>query len=249
MSILIVDSAGGSDLNTRAIFEEYGYQQLRLVKSATEMRKLLQNPQALADVRLVIINGDMADADGFELCREIRGNEWGKHLYIMVLISSHENRIAIDKARHSGASDFAVKPYDGKLFKQHLALFSARHSVLLIEDDPLARQMVEKIFSKDPLEIIVIDDGLKAYNLINATVPPALVLLDIGLPGINGLNVLKHIRSRQDWKKCPVIMFTGSAEAGDVKTALTMGANDYIVKPLRPDDFRKRTGRYLHFGV
>lgn len=245
MSVLIVDSSSGSDLNTRAIFEEYGYRQIRFVKSANAMRELLKQEGELAGIRLVIINSELAGADGFELCREIRTTDWGKEIYIMMLISSIENKVAIDKSKHSGANDFAIKPFDSEQFKQHLTVFSVKHTVLLVEDDPLARQMVSKIFSRYPVEVMVMDDGVKAYNLINSMMPPALVLLDIGLPNMNGLSLLKHIRSRQSWKKLPVIMFTSSTDASDVKASLTMGASDYIVKPFKVDDFIKRISKYF----
>ena len=245
MSVLIVDSASGSDLNTRTIFEEYGYRQIRFMKSANAMLELLKQEGELTDIRLVIINSELAGADGFELCREIRATDWGKKIYIMMLISSIENKVAIDKSKHSGANDFAIKPFDSEHFKKHLAVFSVKNTVLLVEDDPLARQMVGKIFSRYPVEVMVMDDGLKAYNLINSMMPPALVLLDIGLPNMNGLSLLKHIRSRQGWKKLPVIMFTSSTDASDVKASLTMGASDYIVKPFKFDDFTKRISKYF----
>ncbi len=245
MSVLIVDSISGSDLNTLTVFEEYGYSKIRFLKSANEMRDLLQKPDELKEIRLLIINSELAGADGFELCREIRTTDWGKKIYIIMLISSIGNRIAIDKSKHSGANDFAVKPFDGDQFRQHLASFSVKHTVLLVEDDPVARQLVTKIFSRYPVEVMVSDDGLKAYNLINSMLPPALVLLDIGLPNMNGLSLLKHIRSRQGWKKLPVIMLTSSTDASDVKTSLATGANDYIVKPFDIDNFVKRMSKYF----
>lgn len=245
MSVLIVDSASGSELNTMAVFEEYGFHQVRFVKSSNEMRKLLPKETELADIRLVIVNSEMEGADGFELCREIRTTDWGKKTYIMMLISSVENKVAIDKSKHSGANDFAIKPFDSEQFKKHLAIFSVKNTVLLVEDDPLIRQMVSKIFSSYPVEVMVADDGLKAYNLINSMMPPALVLLDIGLPNMNGISLLNHIRNRQGWKKIPVIMLTSSTDVGDVKASLKMGASDYIVKPFKVDDFTKRVSKHF----
>ena len=245
MSVLIVDSASGSDLNTKTVFEEYGYRQIRFVKSANAMRELLRQEDELTDICLVIINSELAGADGFELCRDIRATNWGKKIYIMMLISSTENKVAIDKTKHSGANDFAVKPFDSDHFKHHLAVYSIKNTILLVEDDPLAQQMVGKIFSSYPVELMVMDDGLKAYNLINSMMPPALVLMDIGLPNMNGLSLLKHIRSHQGWKKIPVIMFTSSTDASDVKASLKMGASDYIVKPFKVDDFTKRISKYF----
>jgi len=216
-----------------------------VVKTAAQARKILNTKDSIT---LVIINSELDDENGFMLCREIRKTEKTCDAYIIILISSDKNQTAIEKASHSGANSFAVKPYDTDVFFRYMVQYTQLKTVLLVEDDPLIRQMVCAMLIKHEVEIIEIDDGIEAHNLINSISPVRLVLLDIGLPGMNGVKLVSGIRSKPDWKKTPVVMLTSSTEPADVKGALSSGANDYIVKPFKTDDFDERMARYLRSG-
>ena len=117
--------------------------------------------------------------------------------------------------------------------------------VLIIEDDPVIRMLVKKILSKSHVEIIEVDDGIKAHNLLNKMLPPRLVLMDIGLPNKSGIQLVEKIRSKASWRKTNVVMLTASSDASDVKKCLTAGADDYLTKPIDPKSFKERINRYL----
>ncbi|MCW9013206.1 MAG: response regulator [Gammaproteobacteria bacterium] len=248
MSILIIDSKPGSEMQVRSAFGEQGFDRIDIIKTAEQALAFIaekDNASGVDEVNLIVIDGELDDGDGFELCRRIRQTKSGDRAYIIMLVSSIENKSAIEKARHSGASDFAVKPYDGMEFIKHLMLFAHKKAVFLVEDDPVVRQLVMSLLYKKQVELIVADDGLRAYNLINSMVPPKLVLLDIGLPGMNGVKLVSHIRSKKIWQRTPVLMLTASTDAADVKGSLSAGANDYIVKPFKVADFVKRIDNYF----
>ncbi len=248
MSILIIDSEPGSEIRLKGFFEEYGFGRVDIIKSAEKAREFVKDKEdasGIDDVSLIVINSELKDGDGFELCREINKSRLGERAYFIILVSSAENQLAINKAKHSQADNFAVKPYESTGFIKPLMLFAHKKVVLLVEDDPVTRQLVMSILYKKHVELIVVTDGLKAYNLINSMTPPKMVLLDIGLPGMSGLNLISHIREKQLWKNTPVLMLTGSTDSDDVKISLTSGANDYIVKPFQIDDFIARTDKYF----
>jgi DNA-binding response OmpR family regulator len=248
MSILIVDSSPGSMPRVKAVFEEYGLTQIHWLKTAAEARSFVESradATGLEQLTLIIIDNKLDDGDGLELCRQIRNLPAVINAWVMVLVSSAENKTAIETARHSGANDFGVKPYESPEFLKHLMLYANRKTVLLVEDDPVIRQMVAALLYKKHLELIISDDGMKASNLINSIAPPRLVMLDIGLPGMNGVKLAERIRSKNLWRKTPVVMITGSKESSDVKGALAAGANDYIVKPFQIADFQKRIDKFL----
>lgn len=243
--ILIVDSEKKADLQARAVFAELGFADVEIVKTADRARELVNSDEKKIEISLIIINSVLDDADGFELCREISKTEIGSKAHIIILVSSIENKTAIEKAKHSGANDFAVKPFMSTEFKKHIQRYTMSKVVLLVEDDPVIRQMVIAILSKYTVEIITVDDGVVAHNLINTMLPVRMVLLDIGLPNMSGIQLIASIRNKQSWKKVPIVMLTSSTEATDVKTSLSSGANDYIVKPFKVDDFMNRLSRYL----
>lgn len=241
--ILIIDSEKKIEAKTRQVFEEAGFEKVVIVKTAALAREKLNSDSH--QISLIIIDSELDDGNGFELCREIKKTDAGKHAYIMMLVSSSENKTAIEKAKHSGASGASVKPYNSAEFQKQFFKYTVSKVILLIEDDPVIRKIVKGVMNKSHMETIEVDDGIRAHNLLNKILPPRLVLMDIGLPNKNGIQLVELIRSKSVWRKTPVVMLTGSSDVTDVKKSLTAGANDYITKPIDLGGFRKRLSKYL----
>ncbi|WP_395089630.1 response regulator [Armatimonas sp.] len=114
--------------------------------------------------------------------------------------------------------------------------------VLFVEDNPNDLELALETFSGEIYidTIIVAKDGQSAldYLYISGSYQnrdpgnPVLIILDIKLPKIDGLEVLKRVKSDPILKNIPIIMFTGSAEDSDLKTSYALGANAYVVKPI-----------------
>ncbi len=246
--ILIVDSEKTPENKIRQVFYESGFESVAISNSAESARDIIKSNNNKNEITLIIIDSELSDANGFEFCREIKKTEAGSNAYIMMLVSSVENKTAIEKARHSGASGYAVKPYHSALFQKQFFKYMISRVVLLVEDDPAIRVMVKKILSSNHVEVIEIDDGIKAYNLLNKMLPPRLVLMDIGLPNKNGIQLVEKIRSKSSWRKTSVVMLTASSDVADVKKSLAAGADDYLTKPVKSGSFKERLNRYLPDG-
>ncbi len=248
MSILIVDPQVDSVAKVQSFFTEYGFQCPQVVKTAAEAWAYIdERLDAVGNdaISLIVVDARLDQGDGFSFCQQVRKSPIGEYVYLMVLISSVNNSVAIETVKHCGADDYAVKPYEGKEFFRHLIRFANRRVVLLIEDDPALQMLISGLLHKQHIELMVCDDGLKAYNLINKIAPPRLVLMDIGLPNKSGVQLVKHIRDKSIWRKTPIIMLTASTSADDVKSSLSGGASEYIVKPFQPADFVNRISKYL----
>jgi len=105
--------------------------------------------------------------------------------------------------------------------------------ILIVEDDPAIQEMLSHAMSKEGWKIIQVangEDGLKTLK----TKKVDCILLDIMLPGIDGLKVLKKIREIEQCKSVPIIMTTAKGEESDIVTGLELGADDYVVKPYSP---------------
>jgi len=241
--ILIIDSEKKTEAKTREIFNEAGYESVVIVKSAQEANDRINTDGNRFS--LIIIDTKLDGVTGFELCREIKKNKLVKDTYIMVLVSSVENKTAIEKARHSGASGFAIKPYNSPEFQKQFFKYTISRVALIVEDDPVIRKIVKNILEKNNMETIEVDDGIQAHNLLNKMLPTRLVIMDIGLPNMNGIQLVESIRSKPVWRKTPVVMLTGSTDSANVKKCLAAGANDYLTKPIDLDGFRKRLKKYL----
>lgn len=116
-------------------------------------------------------------------------------------------------------------------------------SILLVEDNPLDVDLTLRAFSKRRLAnpVSVARDGEEAMQLIDAwergELPPALILLDLKLPKVDGLEVLGRLKQHPKFRTIPVVMLTTSAEDRDVQAAYALGVNSYIVKPVSFDKF------------
>jgi CheY-like chemotaxis protein len=114
--------------------------------------------------------------------------------------------------------------------------------IVLIEDNPMDVDLTRRAFSKrklvNPFEVL--RDGEEALTYIGnweVDAPlPVVILLDLKLPKVDGLEVLRQMRAHPLFCSVPVVILTTSAEDLDIKTAYQLGANSYIIKPV---DFEK----------
>jgi DNA-binding response OmpR family regulator len=110
-------------------------------------------------------------------------------------------------------------------------------SILIVEDEKRISSFIEKGLSAAGYSPTVVDDGLAALDYV-ATGSFELMLLDVGLPSIDGFEVLKRLRARGE--TMPIIMLTARTSVDDTVTGLDGGANDYLPKPFKFDELMAR---------
>jgi two-component system response regulator len=121
--------------------------------------------------------------------------------------------------------------------------------ILLVEDNPDDIKLTQRAFMKsnivDKIDLRIAEDGQKALDYLfgsnlnkdlNKGQLPSIILLDLNLPKLNGLQVLERIRNKKATKLIPIIILTSSKEETDLTRAYKLGANSYIRKPV---DFEK----------
>ncbi len=123
-----------------------------------------------------------------------------------------------------------------------------RTTILLIEDDPDDVELTLHAFQKNHManEIVVASDGAEGLDYLfgtgkyagrDAGEPPALILLDLQLPKIGGLEVLRKVREDERTKRIPVVILTSSDEEEDIVNGYDRGANSYLRKPVDFTEF------------
>jgi DNA-binding response OmpR family regulator len=115
------------------------------------------------------------------------------------------------------------------------------YRVLVVDDEPTVRDVVVQYLRRDGHEVTEAGDGEQALELLASQLPD-LVVLDLLLPGIDGLEILRRLRSTSD---VPVIMLTALAEERDRVAGLELGADDYVVKPFSPRELAARVNGVL----
>jgi CheY-like chemotaxis protein len=101
--------------------------------------------------------------------------------------------------------------------------------VLIVEDDPLISRMYQKIFTFEKFEVDVAANGEEALSKVT-DFNPTLILLDVMMPKMNGLQVLEQLKTMEQTKNIPVVMLTNLSGQQDAETAIAKGAVKYIIK-------------------
>jgi two-component system response regulator len=120
--------------------------------------------------------------------------------------------------------------------------------ILLVEDNPQDAELTIRAFKRHNLanRLLVVEDGAKALDFVfcrgqyadrQMVHPPKVILLDVRLPKLNGLEVLREIKADPRTRSIPVVMVTSSREDPDVMAAYELGANSYVIKPVEFDAF------------
>lgn len=115
--------------------------------------------------------------------------------------------------------------------------------ILLVEDDPDHVELALLALEQHRLaaNVVVAHDGAEALEFLSREKLPKLVLLDLNLPIVSGLEVLRRIRSQERTKFLPVVVLSSSDEERDVLRSYELGVNSYIVKPVNFDNFTETT--------
>ncbi|EEG76465.1 response regulator transcription factor [Dethiobacter alkaliphilus] len=118
------------------------------------------------------------------------------------------------------------------------------NKILLVEDEKNIVLGVTICLRSEGLEVEVAEDGADALRKIEAE-KPALVLLDLVMPKLNGLDALQIMKEKEEMKDIPVIVLSARAQEEDIQRAMDLGANDYMAKPFRPDELLAVIDRVL----
>ncbi|GAC1598869.1 MAG: response regulator transcription factor [Acidimicrobiales bacterium] len=123
----------------------------------------------------------------------------------------------------------------------------AKRRVLVVDDDEGVRTGVTWALEANGFEVTAVDNGIAALEAIESC-PPSLVVLDLSLPGIGGLDILRRLRAGQERSGCyrlPIIVLSGRDGETDRIVGLDLGADDYLVKPFSPGELAARARSVL----
>ncbi len=113
-------------------------------------------------------------------------------------------------------------------------------NILIAEDDPVSRQILEKTLKQWDYFVQTVDNGTDAWEVINRDNPPRLLILDWVMPGMDGTEICRKVREREDDYYTYILLLTANAEKDQVIIGLEAGADDYIVKPYNPVELKAR---------
>jgi two-component system, cell cycle response regulator DivK len=116
-------------------------------------------------------------------------------------------------------------------------------TILLVEDNPHNRKIFSGMLAHAGFTVLEAEDGHEALNL--AELSPDLILMDLSIPGIDGWEVTKRLKSAPKTKGIPIIALTAHAMRGDEERAIQAGCDGYLAKPISPKKVVEEVKRYL----
>jgi two-component system, OmpR family, alkaline phosphatase synthesis response regulator PhoP len=116
--------------------------------------------------------------------------------------------------------------------------------ILVVEDEPDIRKLVQYNLTQERFSVLEAEDGEQALKLLQRE-KPNLVILDLMLPGLSGLELCRLLKQRSETAKLPILMLTAKAGEADRIVGLEMGADDYLAKPFSPREMVARVRAIL----
>lgn len=120
--------------------------------------------------------------------------------------------------------------------------------ILVVEDEVHIQRLIQLVLEKHGHKVEAVGSGEEALKRLSQGTPPDLVLLDILMPGMDGLSVLRTLKANQATRDLPVVMLTALAQENVVLQGIKLGARDYVRKPFHPTELVKRLSKHLTAG-
>lgn len=248
-TVLIVDDDEDSVRLLERILLGAGY---TAVMSTQDSRQVLELHQTNR-YDLILLDLVMPGLDGFAVLDGLKAVDDGDDLCVLVMTGQLAQK---ERALQAGAKDFIGKPLttvevltrvhnllELRLLrrqdrKQRRTVLDTRvRTLLYVEDDAANLKLAERLIARRPdLRLLSALDGTEGVALARAS-QPEVILMDINLPGISGLDALKLLREDETTRHIPVVALSANAIPRDIAKGIEAGFFRYLTKPLRIDDF------------
>jgi len=122
---------------------------------------------------------------------------------------------------------------------------SERPAILIVEDHEDTACLLQFVLEREGYTVTCLQDGHAARRVIASGIPPQVVLLDIGLPDMTGLDLLRVIRTTPEWQWTPVILLTADTRSETMIAAVHLGATEYVQKPFAAERLLQSVRRFI----
>ena len=207
-------------------------------------------------VDLILIDNDMTDTNGLNLCRELKSDKRFRNIPQVLMLSSLEKKLyenEVEKAGNIKVLNKPVKLYelyailctlfiaDNRIERTRqdipsIAKFGEAATIMVVEDDPINMMLISEVLKKMGYNVVKAENGKRALELVQET-EPVLIFMDVNMPEMDGFSTTKLIRKLPEpYGLTPIVALTADAMQGDKEKCIEAGMNDYISKPFRLDE-------------
>ncbi len=217
-------------IETRLLYEKYLKNtpyQLLAATSLREARHALRSFQPAAFILDVMLQGE----DTWAFMAELKSQDGTQHIPVIVqtVIEDEQKALAL------GADAFLAKPVGREGLLTELArLIAPKERVLVVDDDEVSRYLIRQALRDFPCSIVEASDGHEALHLLRQ-LKPGLITLDLGMPGLGGLDILGELRADPRTQTVPVVVITSKLLTNEDREELSANANAVLNKSALGD--------------
>jgi len=269
LAFLVVDDFESMRKVTSNQLVSLGHTRIFTAKDGVQALKVLRAEA----IDVVISDWNMPVMHGLDLLKAIRSDAKLHHLPF-IMITAEVERTRIQEAIACGVSNILVKPYSAANLESRIAralqpapalqlvgdgddapaeasaapaaVAAPRPTILVVDDTPDNLHLLSALF-KDDYKVRVASNGEKALAICHSDTPPDLVLLDIMMPGMDGFEVAQRMREHPSSEHIPVIFVTAMTDDDARLKGLSLGAVDFVIKPVDPDVLKPRVRNFLRY--
>jgi PAS domain S-box-containing protein len=210
---------------------------------------------------VIILDLMMPTMDGFEFLRRVKENEHWSDIPILILTSKDLNKSDYQELSGSVAEILQKREFDPKQLLIILQRYSeskikdseirrsgkkmtGKGDILVVDDTPSALKLVMKILTAEGYQVRPAESGELAFLSINTKLPE-LILLDILMPGMDGFEVFRRLKAREDTRNIPIIFLSAVTEMDKRVECLKLGAVDFVTKPFQREELLARVQTHV----
>lgn len=268
LKVLIIDDHATNRMITSEMMAAFGYNPEEAA-DGTEGLEMLRNAMRIKKpFELVLLDFEMPERDGFTLIEKLKADEALRSIPVLALISMG-SKIEIKEVMESGCNGWIYKPVrQSKLFDAIMTVFhpalerkciektdgqevfknivkGPKLKILLAEDNHVNQKVAAAMITKLGHDCDIACNGLEVLDALRRT-EYSMILMDIQMPEMDGLDATTAIRSNPRWIKIPIIALTAYAMPGDRERCIEAGIDDYLPKPLNPRELIHVLERWAH---
>lgn len=194
---------------------------------------------------LIVLESGFGGLEGLNFLEAVKNNKYARDVPIFMSFEpgSHE---MMAKALSLGVDSFADDKHEilDIVISAKSILQKQAQKVLVVDDDPVVRELLTHVLTGAGMEVDTMNDGLEALNYLSQNTPD-IILLDRFMPRLEGGTVLYEIQNKINLKSIPVLILTAMVNQGEATSWFERGAADFIPKPFDPEEVLMRVKRHL----
>lgn len=220
----------------------------RFIFADTPLQAAIEAASSRFDAAILDVTAAGGQDEAIGLTKELRMSGLNERLPVGYLLEKDTRMEAADRI-FAGASltlplPIAQQQLDDCLIKLATAFTASQPTVLAVDDDKVSTLVIERVLTNNSIKASILNDPINILDTLER-LHPDVMLLDVMMPGLSGYDICRIMRATEKWANLPIIFLTAKDDPQSRSIALQAGGNDFLTKPIIPDDLLSRVNMQL----